>query len=424
MLRQRVGKWVRCQRNDAIRTWLVWVLIVLASVGSVTSRGFEIVMAYCRCNGSHLQVRAIAILCLFLFGLATDGSSAEENCNYRTGHHSLFAGQYHGGMLEVQLGAPNWNDSQAIQRQLVFSTTWANALTAELSSRTRGLCTAFAAPYGFPNLRTSLVINGPRGRLEEERATCARSFQDILLNFKPDRAAIQRAAAAQLRQLSLYSTSDNDHADAANILKAALPFIYSPESPMRALVSVNQTKYRSLDVDELLSWIVRQRDSERFALNSISPCRPASNEKNRATTSAHEPPDLLAINSVSRISLLREDHGLSPRGNLRRVLIIGNAGEPDNPHVSTPAIQKYCEKHVALSRDRSFQIRCMRETFFDLDSWTVLFCDPQSCKSEQDSDDVVLALARDVDILAHVRLGNSSDARPRGPYSVEIEARK
>jgi hypothetical protein len=376
-----------------------------------------------RRSGYRFQLCSIAILCLFGFGTGTRTSFAEEKCNYyRSGNFALFVGQYHGGMLEVQLGAPNWKDSQAIQRQLVFSTTWAHALTAELSSRARGLCGAIAAPYGFPNLRVSLVINGSRGLFNEEKATCMRSFEDILLNFKPDRVAVERAVAAQLRLLSLYSMSDNERADAARILKAALPFIYKPESPMRVLVSVDQTRYRSLDVDELLSWIARQRDSERFALNSISHCRPASNERNPPI--GVDESDLLAINNVDGIRLVREDHGLSPRGTLRRVLIIGNAGEPDNPFVSTPAIQKYCEKHIALSRDRSFQIRCMRETFFDLDSWTVLFCGPQSCKSEQDVDDVMAALARDADILAHVRLGNSGDAPPRGPYLVAIEPGK
>jgi hypothetical protein len=89
---------------------------------------------------------------------------------------------------------------------------------------------------------------------------------------------------------------------------------------------------------------------------------------------------------------------------------------------------KYCNGEHAFSIGDgssprvtvSAQPRCFSTSVYDLDSWSIIYCDPADCTSEATEKAVMTAIAGDPDVLDFARR-SAATAVPRGPYLVTIK---
>jgi hypothetical protein len=177
-------------------------------------------------------------------------------------------------------------------------------------------------------------------------------------------------------------------------------------------------------------WLQRQQSIEQNRLISIAHCQPRSAAE--VAAEYNETEKLRRHSEIATPSVIRlpnEKTALVTSQTLRRLVVIGNADEPSNMQIVSPAIEKYCERQrpflfensVTPSRTKMVRIYCIRKTVNDLDTWIGLFCDPKDCSSKQEEEAVAAAIARDIDVLMHAQ-GIRPDMRPRGPYLVEVDS--
>jgi hypothetical protein len=243
--------------------------------------------------------------------------------------------------------------------------------------------------------------------------------------------AIKQTAQAEAEFVTLgrENSSGDSRVAAALILNSTLPSIYKEDTLLHSLVTVDANGYKSLDVDAFFVWLRRQQSFEKNGLDPIAHCQPQSE-----TEVAAEKAETEKLRNYSEIAAPGTIRVPGPSGgslatsSVRRLVVIGNADAPSNLQITSPATAKYCEHQQSISlndadassRTKMVQVRCVRETVNDLDTWIGLFCDPHDCSSRQEEESVAAAIMRDAAVLMHVR--GASPTRPRGPYLVEVDA--
>jgi hypothetical protein len=361
--------------------------------------------------------------------ISTGQSNSEEKCVPRNGYFDLHPGQQFAGMFRIALDPPNFRDLASVQSHFVYSTTWAHVIGIELSNSTKGLCGARVTPYGFPDLRVFLMVFRSTQQVEREKSICTLALQDILLHSRPSDDALKQAAMSSTLALQHAQPSerpDGEILDQSNILQAALPHIYERNSLLHALASMDALTYQSLDAQSFYSWLREQRSSNRIEFLPISHCLPAA-DGSRSTTVGefgrlrrHS-----GIMSPGAIHISRAMGGAVRFGPLRYLVIVGNADGPRSPLSTSEVTEKYCNRAHSFSVGDgspsvvSVRIRCQSTSVYDLDSWTVLYCDPKDCVSDLIERVVLATIASDPDVLVHTRR-SSDDATPRGPYLVTV----
>jgi hypothetical protein len=113
---------------------------------------------------------------------------------------------------------------------------------------------------------------------------------------------------------------------------------------------------------------------------------------------------------------------------LRYAVVVGDPDQPPGFAVKSEVETKYCNReHTFTIDDDSTQpvsvtVRpsCQTTSLFDLDSWTIIYCDPADCASEGLEKAVMAAIASDPEVLNFARK-SSDTTTPRGPYLVAIK---
>ena len=359
-------------------------------------------------------------------------SISEPRCQPRTGLWPLFQKQRYGGMFHITLEPTENHNPARVQRHLMFATLWGRLLGTQLPAQTRGLCDAFIYPNPFPDLRGTVIIHSPAMDIDDEKVICSRALRDIATNWHPSLDAVRLSARKELQLIHSLRESAPTHSlfNASFIVRSVLPLIYQNGTLLHSLVAIDPNKYQSLDADDFIAWLRRQRSIARYGLISISQCQPQTDTERAAEGDLiHRLRNLSAIAPPGRIGLPSAPNSPSAKSPLWRLVIIGNADEPSNMHINSPAMIKYCERRHSFilddastpPRTKVARISCTRDTVNDLDTWIALYCDPQDCSSKQEQDTIAMAIARDPDVLAHAQ-GSLLADQTRGPYVVEIDA--
>ena len=372
------------------------------------------------------------ILALALIGsLMTVNSSLSEeaNCVLRVGNFPLNPNEHFAGLFRIPLHPPGSSDREALQRHLIFSETWADIILSEMSGKAGGLCGAIATPYRFPDMRVFLIVNRAVSQIDRERAICTRALEGILQHFQPSDELIKLAGKrnAVFKQPLPASGDRPEVEDASTILEAALPLIYEKGSLLHALTSVEWTSFGAVDGMEFRTWIQNQRFPERPLLESMPRCLPSRDELDGLSIAPRERSES-GILPAGEINLTRGPDGPVRAGPLRYAVIVGNPGDPPGGLVASEVEAKYCNREHAFSiGDESSQHptvaarpRCLPTTVLDLDSWSIIYCDPADCTSERVEKAVMTAIASDPEILEFAR-SSSATTVPRGPYLITIK---
>jgi hypothetical protein len=358
--------------------------------------------------------------------------SAEEKCLLRAGNFNLNPNVHFAGMFRIPLNPPDFGDSAAVQRHMVLSRTWADLTSAALSAKTGGLCGAFIHFGEFPNLHVSLIVRRTASQIDREKLVCTHALEDILQNSQPNGQQIKQITKRNARfqqppQPDPETGQLEPVLDAANIVHAALPQIYEKNSILHALTSVDWTALGTVDAVDLRAWINSQRSPQRLLLESIPHCL----QRRGDLASSHVAPrerSETAILPAGKIDVSRIPGGSLPAGPLRYAVIVGDPDQPPSLAVLSEIETRYCSRvhsfsigdgaspHVSVT----VQPRCQGTGVSDLDSWTMIYCDPADCTSASVEKAVMAAIASDPEILDFARR-SSDTATPRGPYLVTVK---
>ena len=379
----------------------------------------------------------LRIFSLVLIGSFTtmNSSLAEERCAFRSGYPGtafLNPNRHFAGMFRILLNPPDLRDPAAVRRHLVLSETWADIIMRQVPEKSGGLCGAIILPEVFPEMRVSLIVYRTASQIDREKSICTRALEDSLRFSLPNDDLVKRAAKRnalfnQPAQPDPGATTVDAGSDATNILLASLPSIYEKGSLLHLLSAVEWTAYASVDAAKLRAWIQGQRSPERAMLESISHCLPPRGD---IALSSGAPPERseAGILPAGEINLTRSPGGPVPAGPLRYAVVVGDPDEPPSRLGPFEVDAKYCgREHVFSTGDESspyltlaVRPRCATTGVYDLDSWTMIYCDPADCTSEGVEQAVMSAIASDPEVLDFARR-SSNTAIPRGPYLVTIK---
>jgi hypothetical protein len=371
-----------------------------------------------------LSARWLVILILVCFVSGGDAWSVER-CEYPSVFgNMLVRPENHIGEFRIVLDPPDYQSGTLLQRHLAFSQIWGRMIGSQLRAQTAGLCSSVVRPYLFPDLRVFLSRNRSRGEIAEDASTCVRALTEILRISLPERQQfIEAASAEEARRLQsrLNPAGAGVMTNAANILDLALAHIYAPATPMHALMSAGPELFQSLNPDDFFNWVESQRSISRFELRPLTMC--AASTDPRSVASARLPHSSVIAPGV--LDLPVSTDGPPPTYSLRHLTIVGHGNAVQNSRLSTPALEKYCNKKISvevgghdLDLRSTVLVRCLRAVIHD-DGWTVLFCDSSDCRSERVAEAAMMAIARDRDIIAHAKT-DKEDAQ-RGPYRVKVK---
>jgi hypothetical protein len=355
--------------------------------------------------------------------------SAEEKCTPRAGYFNLQPGQHFAGMFRIPLDPTDFRSPSAAQHHLVFSVVWGQLLKAALVKATSRQCGAFMVPNPFPDLQVFLFGNQADGRIDQEKSVCPRALEDVLQHSQPDGDLIKQEAAkaASFREPAKPSSRPLAATlDAANILEAAFPFVYKKDSLLHALASVAPDAYRSVDAADLRVWIQRQRSSGKIRLESISHCRPSDPDLSSGISGgrSRQPSEILP---PSWISISRETERPIPPGPLRYAILMGR--DKTTASFANNELQPaFCNQERSfLNGDGSslqvpvtVRLRCLDRTLYDLDNWSLIYCDPNDCTSERTEKAVITAAAGDP-AISSLAIKNLDTEPQRELYLITIK---
>ena len=332
-------------------------------------------------------------------------------------------------MFRIPLNPPDFRDPTAVQRHLVLSETWADIILREMRGKPVGLCSAIAILDPFPDLRVFLTVNRTASQIDREKTVCTLALEDFLQHFQPNDELIKLAAKRNvfLKRPSPASGDRPEIADADRILEAALPLIYEKGSLLHALTSVEWSVFGAVDPIDFRNWIQSQRSPERTLLESISRCLPPRDDLSSPAVAPRERSES-GILPAGQINLARGPDGPLAAGPLRYAAIVGNPNEPPSVLVASEVEAKYCSlEHTFSIGDESsphtsvtVRPRCQTLSVYDLDSWSIIYCDPADCASERIEKFVMAAIASDPKVLDFARR-SSNTTIPRGPYLIAIK---
>lgn len=374
----------------------------------------------------------VKIFVLALIGSFTTASpslSEEQKCVLRAGNFDLQPNRHFAGMFRIPLNPPDFRDPTAVQRHLVLSETWADVILREMRGKPVGLCSAIAILDPFPDLRVFLTVNRTASQIDREKAVCTDALEDFLQHFHPNDELIKLAAKRNtfLKKPLPASGDRPEIGDADRILEAALPLIYEQGSLLHALTSVGWNAFGAVDPEDFRGWIQNQRSPERTLLESISRCLPPRDDLNSSSAAPRERSES-GILPAGEINLSRSPDGPLAAGPLRYAVVVGSPDQPPSLLVASEVEAKYCRREHSFSvgdgsspgTTVTVRPRCDTMSVYDLDSWTMIYCDPADCVSERIEKSVMAAIASDPEVLDFARR-SSGAAVPRGPYLITVK---
>jgi hypothetical protein len=371
-------------------------------------------------NPANLLCGMRFVILLIAFVTAASESRSDERCEYPDVLGSMFVPlEKRLGEYRITLGRPDYLNQGEVRNHFLFSTTFSHLLDSSLKNQTKGRCEAVVDSLRFPDLHVYLSRGDTFGDIEADRLFCTQELRSILLNSKPNQDEIRASASQEVRLRESRS-------DASTILAAALRYIFEDGTVLNAINSIDVDTFRSVDAKQFSLWLDAQRLSVQFGLAKIPLCAgdldpnsPSVDVSiNRLPSSRTTSPR--TINLSSRAARFPDD--------LRHVVIVGHDGilnAPDLPEMM--ATRKYCggEKYDFRQNEGSFanpvvtttRIRCLRSVQYDNQVWSVFYCDPKVCTSENASRLAAEVLMGDPEINS---LARSSKDFLRGPYLVNI----
>lgn len=388
----------------------------------------EWVRCHCNSRNSKHGWRRFRCAIAAAFALVANASVSRSD-SAQCQHPNLFAPalaspQNRVGEYEIPLLPPDYSDPKSVQEHLSYSLVWRGLLIQALGTQTAGRCSTVISTSLFPNLRVLLIDNARvQGQEEAARPHCLGSLHNILKNWRPSEAAIADASASEAYSRSNSITGPlNAAMEANNILRSALGHIYARDSAMHALVSIEPALFQSLVPSKFLTWLMRQQSNSEIGLTPLEFCRggeghylPGEEPKARFPYSSTIPPSaVLRIESVPH-----------QRRGVGHVVIVGEGTAINFSLSNPPAIAKYCNREHAFSDGSNSAldshratIRCVRTLHYDA-AWTVFFCDPADCRTQQLAESVTTKIANDPDVIALGR-GTVPHERNQGPYLVIV----
>jgi len=365
-------------------------------------------------------------LCTFF--LTTGYSISNEGCEYPNVFSPTFTPPKNRiGEFRISLEPPDYQNAKSVQDHLAFSTTWAELLISRLANQTNGRCSANISVSLFPDLRVVLSETPSPSTLGNAPSHCIEALTEILRNATPDNNSIKQAALLEARGLMRrISNPASDLMSASNILTAALNRIYDAGTVMHALVSIEPGTFQSFDVISFITWLKRQRLARRLELDPLRFCGRDVDPGSPIETGAQRLPYSSTIASSPLVLPIRIGGPLFS-GQLRYAVIVGEGAAVNFSRATAPAIEKYCDQERTIAWDmdsvphaiKAVRIRCLRSVRFN-DAWTVFYCDPKDCTSEQQAEVAMREIENDSDVILLAK-GGGTNMVARGPYVIAIK---
>lgn len=376
-------------------------------------------------NNKYWFVRTRSARRLTRFGLALAAllmscthSFSEAGCEYPNLFGPSFAPEAnHAGEFHVVLQPPDYQNSVLVQKHFVFSSVWGGAIRASLIKQTNSRCDAIFAKESFPNLRAFLIDRHPEtGSRKAGVLPCEDALRNVL-NVSPDKDEIIRSSSMEEETRKLLQPRAG-RINISDLVNDALREIYYPGTFMRALLSVEPSLFGSMKIDEFFAWLKQQQAGHAVELRRLQFCEPGY-EFGADTARVASLPSSSVMPAGTLALPLRSEIPLAP--SLRRFVIVG-AGRVLAYGPSRPkALEKYCDQVIALNSKgnregvSSARVKCWRNMFFS-ESWTVFYCDPADCTSEEITEIVTSQIANDNSLLL---IGGQ---KTRGPYVVAVQS--
>jgi len=350
-------------------------------------------------------------------------SSYEGACEYPDYLGSMLVSpELRLGEFRIVLPTPDYRDSATIQKHLAFSTVLANLLSTELRDRTKGLCEATITPSLYPDLKAFLFSTSDLK--QGDRSICARALREAVSQSRPSEKAIKAIADLKAKTMVQKKSDPGGFANTADaILVNSLAQIYDVDTVMHALVSVDERAFQSIDPHGFIEWLDNWRTSGLDeAVQIRTNCKPEIDGRSLSVTklSSRLPYSAAIPSGLVKISMTADS--IRQSRVLRHAMIADSDIRPNLP-LSNPAAEKYCNREHVFPVDGKLQttvIRCLSETFYYIDSWTIFYVEPREEISEDAVEKIMTAIANDPDVL-ELAQGNRKEEKPRGPYLVEVQ---
>lgn len=334
-------------------------------------------------------------------------SASEEPCKPRVGYFDVQPGRQFVGLFQVKLHPPDFHSPIAVQKHLFFTMTWGNLLAREINKRAGGLCGANFTPYAFPNTRVfvTAALNGMR--IDQAKVVCRDALDEILQHAPMDEASIQRAVAMTV--MGMEPTRPNGIGisaailDAANIVDAVQRRIYEPNTPLHAVVSVPWKAYGVASIAEYRAWAQSQNSNEPLRSEQISIC-PQPNDRKQISGSVSELMDSQIL-PAGEIKISRGSEAI-PAGPLRYSLLVRDLDASAGRFPSGQLAKRYCDQEYSFpldgvsSNQRAIvRLRCLTTTVYDIEPWTLIFCDPEDCAAAPKEKAAITMLATELEVF-------------------------
>jgi hypothetical protein len=347
---------------------------------------------------------------------------SEEACEYPEYFTSKYISPaYHLGEYQIRLSAPDYHDLDAVQRHLAFSVVLSDLLKSELHDQSGGACNAIISASRFPDLRVILYLSQSSQPNETSRLHCSSALQNILQHPRPAEASVSKAASSEAQLKSLVALSPSS---ASEILPIVLRHIYDAGSIMRAIVSVDDKTFRSVEPSQFLEWLRAQGSAAGSV--GLTPIRTDCEPKpSGLVPDGGAPAQGIPRDAVMRAGTIQVTLGVDRLPPLRHMVVAGYDRAIPNAPITSLATEKFCNREHEFvlesgSTPTAVRIRCWTQDVYETDGWTVFYCELKDCVSESAAKAVAAAIASDPDVVAFAQ-GNSGADHARGPYIVNIE---
>ena len=357
--------------------------------------------------------------------LAFTTSLAAQEC----GHQDVFgrlaiAAKNRLGESKIRLGPPDFRDTASVQRHLVFSSILGRLVAGELRRVTKDYCDAVVTPSLYPDLWALQIINYPSKDIDADKSKCATALRGVLEASVPYPEAIKRGGAEEGWIASRVASSATGFAmEASSVLTRALAGIYRPASAMHALMTVDPTLYRSLNSEEFVEWLGRQRESGSVGVEEIALCPSESASSIPGKSAANSALSNSPVLAAETLVQVHAPAGQTPTPTLRHVVIVGlKASESIYAGLNSPITlqdnRNPCDRpHTfvdpATATTQTVYARCLRQLRYG-QPWILLFCDPKDCVSETIAAAFAAVVAKDPKVIELAR----TDEESKGPYVV------
>jgi hypothetical protein len=345
---------------------------------------------------------------------------ATGTCAYQHGYNTqlnmlLTPSNLRLGTFRVELELPDFSRRATIQSHLRYSAILSQVLMSALPRETRGLCQSYVDPSYFPDLYVYLKRKNSFGILEEDRSFCSNAFLSAIQQAHPDMSTIARAAFdEEKRALAVIP-----HSEAVRSLWTSLASIYERDSALNALTSVKPSDFRSIDADDFIVWLDRQKKVRRDQMFDLPACE-SETDRQRSLHSGVVPRGVISV-------FVRNDVA-PPLRALRHLVVLRGSQGVDQVATATREADQVCTKEVSIRLDNrpgenaseAVRIKCVGIRPFHVDDWLAFYCDPQDCQSEGAEQAAMSAIVRYLGALVISKSGGGDLLRLE-PYEINIE---